>query len=404
MLQSIRKITPPDWMNAPECVAVMAALEAGQSDETPVALFVGGCVRNALLGIEVTDIDIASVLTPDEVTKKLKAAGIKVIPTGIDHGTLTAVTGGRGFEITTLRKDVKTDGRRAVIAYSKCWCEDAQRRDFTMNTLLSDTQGNIYDPTGEGIADLERGHVHFVGEASTRIAEDILRILRFFRFHALYGVGTPDEGALKACAAAADKIPELSHERITQEFFKILGAKDPASILSLMFSHGVLCEFNFGAGAQELFRHVCSFQRNYGLAQISARLFALAGGSHENIAKMEELLLIPKVFKKDIQAISHVLALKDLSDDHTVKVAVYKHGRVAAAQALMIELAQDRVMNARTPAALKIIQKWDIPNFPVSGTDLIKAGYKPGPTLGKKLDELEEEWIEDGFVSSIDYA
>ena len=408
MLQSIRKIIPPDWMSDPECVAVMRALCTGHDEteseaeaeaeaEEYVALFVGGCVRNTLLAMDVEDIDIATIFTPDEVTQKLKAAGIKVIPTGLDHGTLTAVTGCRGFEITTLRKDVDTDGRRAVVAFSKDWLEDAMRRDFTMNTLLADVQGNIYDPTGQGIDDLENGHVRFVGDAKARIAEDTLRILRFFRFHALYGAGEPDNDSLNVCAAAADKIPTLSHERITQEFFKILGAKNPVQILSHMFANGILCEFDFGSHSQEMCSHLCSFQRNYKLAQISARLFALAGLSYDNIIKMEELLLIPKLFKKDIKAIYHILEMNDLSHDHAVKAAIYKYGRVASAQSLMIELAQDRVMNGYARKALEIIQGWEIPNFPLSGTDLIEQGYTPGPELGNKLNEMEEFWIEQGF-------
>lgn len=395
MLKPAKTLPVQNWMTAPETAAVMGALNKGGAGQ---ALFVGGCVRNMLLGEEVGDIDIATVHTPQDVEAMLTAAGIKVVPTGIDHGTVTAVSGGKPFEITTLRKDVETDGRRAVVAFTDKWEEDAQRRDFTMNTLLADAQGNIYDPTGQGLRDLEARCVVFVGDPAQRIAEDYLRILRFFRFHAFYGRGAPDGAALKACRAAADKISTLSKERITQEFFKILSCDDPAGVLALMFENGVLKAFCFPEYRSDFLRHVARFQKDYRLSLVPARLYILAGMRQENLGTMAELLLIPKLFKKDIEAISKVLALPPLDNDHAVRVAVYKCGRTAAAQALMIALAQDKVVNNYAPKALKIIQEWEIPDFPVSGDDLQKAGIKPGPAMGKKLHEIEEWWIGRDFI------
>lgn len=374
-----------------EAKAVMAALGEGN------ALFVGGCVRNALLGETVDDIDIATKLTPEKVVKALKAADIKAIPTGMEHGTITAVINKQPFEITTLRKDVDTDGRHATVAFSTDWAEDAARRDFTMNTLLMDTDGNVFDPLGRGLDDLRARKVLFVGDPSKRIAEDYLRILRYFRFHARYAKGDPDAKALAACKAAADKIESLSKERITQEFFKILSSKHPVSILEIMFQNNVLKRFSKDRYNPELLKHLCEFQDRYGLAFVAARLWVLAGFSVENLKSFEELLLIPKVFKKDIEAIAGVLALPDLSDDHAVKVAVYKYGRVPTAQSLMIELANDRVMNGYAPKALEIIQKWDVPDFPVSGDELMKKGVPQGPELGQELERLESEWIARGF-------
>lgn len=379
-------------MKAPATQAVMKALGG-----SVYARFVGGCVRNMLAGEEVGDIDIATQWTPQEAMQKLQEAGIKVVPTGIDHGTITAVTEKTPFEITTLRKDVETDGRRAVVAFTKDWAEDAQRRDFTMNTLLADAEGNIYDPTGQGIADLEARRVVFVGDAATRIAEDYLRILRFFRFHALYGKGDPDKVALKACRAAADKITTLSAERVTQEFFRILSVEAPAAALDLMFKNDVLKEFNFPEYDSAFLKHFCEFQDRYGLAFLASRLLVLAGLKKENIEIIRKKLLIPKVFQKDIEAISHVLNLENLGSEQAVKVAVYKHGRVPTAQALMIELANDRVMNGFAPKALEIIQKWNVPDFPLNGEDLKKAGIAPGPEMGRRLEEIEEWWIQQGF-------
>jgi len=390
-LKAVENIALQDWMNAAETKAVMAALGKGE------ALFVGGCVRNALLGQAVEDIDIATKLVPNDVMTALAKAKIKAIPTGLDHGTVTAVVDGKPFEITTLRKDVETDGRHATVAFSTDWLEDARRRDFTMNTLLMDAEGQVFDPLGSGLDDLRVRNVVFVGEPSQRIAEDYLRILRYFRFHALYADGEPDAQALKACKDAADKIPSLSRERITQEFFKILSADKVVDVLKLMFEHNVLREFQCPETDLELLGHVCEFQNRYGLAFVASRLLTLVGFEKKNVETMEQYLLIPKVFKKDMEAISGVLALPDLADEQAVKVAVYKHGRVPTAQALMIELAQDRVMNGCAPKALEIIQNWDVPDFPVTGEELIKQGFKPGPDLGRELERLENEWIEGGF-------
>jgi poly(A) polymerase len=391
-LKPAKTIAVQDWMQAKETAAVMQALGGAAQ-----ALFVGGCVRNMLLGVAVDDIDIATVWPPQESTRKLEEAGIKVVPTGIDHGTVTAITGGKAFEVTTLRRDVQTDGRRAVVDFTADWRADAQRRDFTINTLLADPAGNIYDPTGQGLADLEARRVRFVGDPAQRIAEDYLRILRFFRFHAFYGQGAPDPAALASCAAAAAHMNDLSKERITKEFLRLLSADRPEAVISLMFDQGILRALRFPEYDPALLTHLCEFQHRYGLGFTASRLLALAGLRTENVDKILKFLLIPKVFVKDIHAISEVLKLDDLGNDHAVKVAVYKYGRVPSAQALMIELANDRVMNGDAPAALAIIQKWEVPTFPLTGEDLIRAGMKPGPELGRKLQEIEEWWIRTGF-------
>lgn len=389
-----RKVAPQDWMVSHETSTVMEALK---DTGIVTALFVGGCVRNMLMGEEVGDIDIACVFAPDQVAEKLTRSGIKVVPTGIDHGTVTAVVNRKSFEITTLRRDVETDGRHAVVRFSAGWGEDARRRDFTINTLLADQNGNVYDPTGEGFKDIERRRVRFVGDPAKRISEDYLRILRFFRFHARYAKSAPDEAALKACRAASGHICELSRERITQEFFKILSVDKPADILSIIFDNSVLLDLKFPEYDPVLMRNACEFQNRYGLAFIASRLLLLAGLKVKNLESSEKLLLIPKVFKKDIEAISEVLKLQNLHKAHAVREAVYRFGRVPTAQALMIELAQDRVMNGYAPDALKIIQKWEIPNLPVTGNDLMKAGIEEGPALGAALRKIEDWWVAGDF-------
>ncbi len=384
-----RIIKPQEWMMAQEIRTVMAALGEGK------ALFVGGCVRNCILDAVVEDVDIATSLLPDDVMRVLNVAGVKVIPTGIEHGTVTAVLNAKKYEITTLRIDNKTDGRHAEVSFSKDWIADAKRRDFTMNTLLMNMVGQVFDPLGCGLRDLEAGRVEFVGNPVTRLEEDYLRILRFFRFHALYGRGDMSADALAACRAAAQNIDKLSRERVTQEFFKILSVDTPSAVLKIMFDNNILRDLldcNL-----DVLEHVCKFQCDYNLRFLASRLFTLCGFDLKKMNNLKSLLLVPKVFIRDIQALDGVLELPDLSDDKAVKVAVYKFGRVAVAQALMIELATDRVTNAAVFKALKIVQKWDIPQFPISGNDLIAQGYEAGPALGAALERLEDEWIARGF-------
>lgn len=384
------------WMISPETRAVMEPLN--QNAPEIRALFVGGCVRNTLLGIDVGDIDIATRLHPAEVVDILGKAGVKTVPTGIDHGTVTAVVNGAPYEITTLRRDVETNGRRAVVAFAENWEEDAQRRDFTMNTLLADNAGTIYDPTGQGLADLKARRVVFVGDPAQRIAEDVLRILRFFRFHALYGAGAPDEAALAACRAQADKIPVLSRERIGQEFFKILLVDNPVDILWVLLGNGILSESVLLHYPTDVMSFYCRYEKRKSLA---ARLFIVAGCAVDNMAAWDNLLIIPGPVKKEIKAIASALEEGPFDSDQAVKKVIYLYGRDAACAALIISAARGGVNEADLPAWLMLTEGWDIPVFPVSGHDLISRGLSPGPELGYNLKQLEDKWISAGFDDSI---
>ena len=225
------------WMTAKATVAVFDALEAAGGPDC--ARFVGGCVRNALIGAPIADIDVATQLTPDTVTKALRAGGVRTIPTGVEHGTVTAVFEHQPFEVTTLRRDVETDGRRAVVAFTTDWREDAMRRDFTLNSLYARRDGAIYDPTGHGVADALAGRIVFVGDAEQRLREDYLRSLRFFRFLAWYGSGPADAEALAACEDARAQLSTLSAERVSKELLKLLEADDPREATGLMARAGV---------------------------------------------------------------------------------------------------------------------------------------------------------------------
>ena len=229
------RIIPPDWMTAAPTRALLAALGAGGA---PVR-FVGGCVRDAILGLRPADIDIATPESPDQVIRRLEKAKLKAVPTGLEHGTVTAVVPPATFQVTTLRRDVATDGRHATVAFGTDWAEDAARRDFTINALYADAEGRLYDFT-DGRADLAAGLVRFIGDPAQRVAEDYLRVLRFFRFHARFGNGAPDAAAIAACSAAADRLDRLSGERVRDELLKILILPNAADALALMQQSGVL--------------------------------------------------------------------------------------------------------------------------------------------------------------------
>ena len=281
-------------MEAQATRAVMAALQA--EGGVGAARYVGGCVRDTLLrlpaamappaaGDAVLDIDIATPLAPPRVIAALERAGLKAVPTGIAHGTVTAVSQGRPFEITTLRRDVQTNGRHAVVAFTDDWAQDAARRDFRLNALYAEPDGRLHDPIGGGIADALAGRVAFVGDAATRIAEDYLRILRFFRFQAWYGRGEPDAAGLAACAALADGLAGLSAERVAKELLKLLAAPDPLPALSAMVACGVLQRLPLQAEVERLAR-LRALEDALGLpADPILRLAALSRGDPLTLAR-----------------------------------------------------------------------------------------------------------------------
>ena len=266
------------------------ALIAALSAEGAPARFVGGCVRDGVIGRTVKDVDIATPARPEDVIRLLDAAGIRTVPTGLAHGTVTAVIDHCGFEVTTLRRDVETDGRRAVVAFTDDWQADAARRDFTMNTLFCDADGTLYDPVG-GLADLRAGRVRFVGTARARIAEDVLRLLRFFRFHGWYGRGEPDPEAIAACRAMAPKLPGLSAERIWGELSRTLLAPDPAAAYRLMEQAGVLARVLPEARRIERLAAAVAAEEALGLAPSAIRrLGAALGGTADSIPALGERL------------------------------------------------------------------------------------------------------------------
>jgi poly(A) polymerase len=392
MLKPAGKLKAQEWMISPETTGLMTVLTGGEAE--PKALFVGGCVRNTLLGRAAGDLDIATVWTPEQVTKRLEKAGIKVIPTGIDHGTVTAVHNGRSFEITTLRRDVATDGRRAVVAFTQDWREDAQRRDFTMNTLLADVQGHVYDPTGRGLADLKDGKVVFVGDPKQRIAEDYLRILRFFRFHGWYGRGEMDEAALAACRAAAAKISKLSRERITQEVLRILALNNPVAVLNKMFENKVLTDIPYKKYDSAALSHLCGLQNRHQEVSVMARLAVLAGLNAKHLPKMEKYLVLSNAQKKEFEEILRIFSALEKISDQIVKELIYRNNKSNTIQAVLLFSVKGDVDSNKEVGRMKF---WKPPVFPVTGNDVQKLKIEPGPEIGRLLKKTEAWWIENDF-------
>jgi poly(A) polymerase len=387
-------------MTHPATAAVLDALAAAGGEDA--ARFVGGCVRNALITAPVADIDIATTLTPPNVIKALEAAGLRAIPTGIEHGTITALAQGQTFEITTLRRDVETDGRRAVVAFTDDWAEDAARRDFRLNALYADRSGRLFDPTGGGLADAHAGRVVFVGDAKQRIREDALRILRFFRFQAWYGRGEPDAAALAACAALKDLLAGLSAERVGQEALKLLAAPDPRPAVRLMSDAGVLARV---------------LPRTRGLARFDALVALDPGVPVGEIALPRLAALLPDDPAAGLAAAA-ALRLSNARRDRLaaalgtepplgasmnppeVRRAVYRLGaEVFRDRALLAWAGADRPADAPLwRAILRLASDWAPPRLPVGGEDVIAAGVPAGPRVGAVLREVEAWWIANDFA------
>lgn len=405
-MEPVTHIRPQTWMTAPATVSVMAALSAGETTGL-VALFVGGCVRDSLLGRDVGDIDIATALAPDIVSKRIEDAGLKAVPTGLAHGTVTAVVEARHFEITTLRVDVDTDGRRATIAFTDDWVADAERRDFTVNALYADGAGAIFDPVG-GLADLKAGRIRFVGNAEQRIREDVLRLLRFFRFYAQFGTPPPDRDAISACAKLANLLPTLSGERVAAETLKLLTAADPATTMTLMSANGVLQHFLPEAKEIDRLAALVTVDGVADQADPLRRLAAVlkvdAAGA-DAIAARLRLSKADRVRLRELVATDHRLE-RDMSPEQ-MRVALYRLGADVWRDRVLIDWAeeiavgtpQDRHATDAWRELYDLTVEWTPPTFPLQGHDVLALGVAAGPAVGRHLATVEEWWIAGDFVA-----
>jgi len=393
-------LNPKDhpWMSRKEVQQIFEALPEGS------VRFVGGCVRNALLGEPVRDVDLACQLEPAEVQSTLKAAGVKTVPTGIEHGTVTAVVDGKPFEITSLRKDIETDGRRAVVSFTKDWAEDAQRRDFTINALYADVEGNIYDPTERGLVDIKTRMLHFVGDADARVQEDYLRILRFFRFLAWYGgKAKVDAEALKACRENRQGLKTISAERIWTEFKRLLEAPDPARALRIMLTNDILDMLFPEASNVEGLEKIIALENREGLSPDPLlRLMAMSARDEFAMAGLCKRLKTSKAERRRLLGWAGDRTSFDPSgEDRDKKIAIFHAGQNIAHDRFVIRAAgeENPGIASRWMGLPQFSQNWDIPEFPLKGRDLKVAGLKDGPEMGKKLAALKALWVRSGFTA-----
>lgn len=380
-------ILKADWLHAEATRRVISALDAALPNG---ARFVGGCVRNTIMGRDVDDIDIATQLEPEQTLAALNAAEIRAIPTGIEHGTVTAIVDRQPFEITSLRRDVETDGRRAVVAFTKDWSEDAQRRDFRLNALYVAPDGEVFDPTGGGREDAEAGRVIFIGDADQRLREDYLRILRFFRFNAWYGAGI-DAAGLAACARQASGLDKIARERVWKELKKLLSAPSPRITVEAMGESGVLdlvLPEHHGIGGLhdlELTEHLTGVQPDpmLRLMAVLPRTANAVHQTHQSLRLSNQESERLNMWAADNLPEPVGMKSKDL------RATLYWHGKQAVVDRAMLSGADVRDLLAAAHA-------WRCPELPVTGDDALAAGLV-GPDIGEALRRVDKIWVESDF-------
>jgi poly(A) polymerase len=389
------KTFPQDWMTSGPAHQVYQALERAGGHPR----FVGGCVRDGLLGRKIRDIDIATPLEPAAVMKAADSAGLKHVPTGIDHGTVTVVADHTGIEVTTLRRDVETFGRHATVAFTDDWREDAARRDLTMNALSADASGKVYDYF-DGIADLHSGKVRFVGSPEDRMREDYLRILRYFRFHADYAAGDFDQPALAAARALKAELKSLSGERLRQETLKLLVARRGVETWRVMLTEGIVDAFLPQATSLDRMAKVAGLESRLKVPQDAVRrLAALAvTGSGPVIA---ETLKLSSAERDRLIAISAARPDFAVSDPALVRRQIYDLGNALALDLLLVDWRAPEIDGQR---AFEIVRDWPRPEFPLKGRDVSALGVPAGPEIGRLLKELEAWWIAGDFAADREHG
>lgn len=395
-----------DWLADKHLQKLLAALKQGGEE----ARLAGGAVRNALIGQPVADIDIAATTVPEETIRRAAAAGFKTVPTGIEHGTITVIAGGKPYEVTTLRADVETDGRRAKVIFGRDWKADAERRDFTINALYAEADGTIVDLVG-GIADIEARRLRFIGDAEARIREDYLRILRFFRFFAWYGEGRPDAEGLKACARLKDGLAQLSAERVWSELKKLLSAPDPSRALLWMRQAGVLSAVlpeseKWGIDA---IHGLAKAGKDLGWpADPMLRLEAIVPPDAVRMKTLGERLRLSNEEADRLRHWALTVAPDAKATETELAKKLYYGDRAGYLDRIRLALGAARTRAAEDNQAmmeaggfsrlLNFTLKWQKPVFPIKGADLTALGGSPGPKLGATLKNLEKEWVESGFT------
>ncbi|MFI4949289.1 MAG: CCA tRNA nucleotidyltransferase [Alphaproteobacteria bacterium] len=379
----------PYWLNDPAVRRLLAALNAANIESR----FVGGCVRDSLLGLEIGDIDVATPAVPDAVMAALRKAKIRAIPTGLAHGTVTAVIPPRHFEITTLRRDVETYGRRAKVAFDAGWDEDAARRDFTINAIYLAPDGTIYDPVA-GRVNLAAHRVRFVGDPGIRIAEDVLRILRYYRFEARFGSGDGDPDARAACRAAIGLLPTLSAERVARELMRLLGSPEPVRALRLIEEDGVLAALLPEA------KHIGRLERLVRLSDDPIlRLAALIDVDADGARAMAERLRLSNAERDRLAGLAAPWPIDPDGDPKAQRLALYRLGPERYCDLVRLAVADGRMSPRRLNELLEFAESWPIPIVPLGGADVAALGIAPGPRTGKLLAEIKRWWEDGDFTA-----
>ena len=385
------------WLRAPATQSVLRALTA----EGGTARVVGGAVRNTLLGRDVKDIDVATDAMPEDVMRLAKAAGLHVIPTGLAHGTVTVIAGRAPYEVTTLRRDLDTDGRRATVAFTSDWVSDAERRDFTINALYCDPDGRLLDFV-DGLSDFDARRVRFIGRPEDRIEEDFLRILRFYRFTAEYGEGRIDAEGNAACMALQEGLERISSERIRAEAVRLLVAPYALIALSEMDEAGILRRILGRSPDLMTFARLTAIEAAQGVApEAMRRLYALAATTTDAAGDLRDRL---RLSKSEYEHLAD-LTLPDPAfvpegDETRARTYLYRHGARAFRDGLLITWARDLnrpIDDAPSCERLALPERWPVPVLPVSGRDVIALGVPPGPDVGSVLAMLEQWWSAAGF-------
>jgi poly(A) polymerase len=376
---------------------VLAAITKGGGE----ARIVGGAVRNTLLGLAVTDIDIATTVRPEEVLARAQKAGLGAVATGIDHGTVTVISGHKPFEVTTLRQDVETHGRHATVAFTEDWACDAHRRDFTINALSCDPEGRLFDYTN-GLADLAAQRVRFIGRAEDRIAEDYLRILRFYRFTASYAAGQIDREGHEACAAMQDGLDRISAERIRAELMKLLVAPHAAIVLSEMNETGVLDRILGSPADVVTFARLAIIENQNAIpADPVRRLYALAVLQQGDPARLRDRLRLSKLEYERLADLSLPdRAFDPAEDEDAAKIFLYRNGTTVFRDGALVTWARELTASAESPphrGRFQLADRWPPPVLPVSGRDVLALGIAPGPEVGHIIDTLDLWWMTAGF-------
>jgi poly(A) polymerase len=384
------------WLREAPLAPLLAVLDRDGEE----ARVVGGAVRNELLGVPVGEIDIATTALPQEVSRRVQAAGFKPVPTGIEHGTITVVADGRPFEVTTLREDIETDGRRAKVVFGRDWRRDAERRDFTINALSASRDGVIHDYVG-GLADVAERRVRFIGEPARRIAEDYLRILRFFRFHAAYGHGPPDPAGVAACIAGRAGLDQLSRERVRMELIKLLLAEHPVPSLAVMTEAGLLEQVLGGVPLLASASNMIKLEAELALAPDAVRrLGALAVSIVEDAERLRERLRLTNAEHEQLMSMADAWwRISAAWGEPQARVLLYRLGpkRFTDRVLLAWTRAPETAADARWHALATLPTRWIAPAFPLKASHFIARGVPRGPRLGAALAAAEQAWIAEGF-------